>query len=110
MVVGILSVRPCKPSRRGDLLRKTIIVTTYYCLAAGTLALLAIHGLGLNLATAMLALLLAGLVLLTRWILKREPRLAEPRPRAPDPTDAAHRRAAHPCGRTRPSARGKMNR
>ncbi|MGJ9403439.1 L-lactate permease [Arthrobacter sp. KK5.5] len=65
--------------REGDLLRKTIIVTTYYCLAAGTLALLVIHGLGLNLGTVMLVLLLAGITLAIRWMLNQKPHLAVPR-------------------------------
>lgn len=64
--------------REGDLLRKTIIVTTYYCLAAGTLALLVIHGLGLNLGTVMLVLLLAGIALAIRWMLHQKPRHAAP--------------------------------
>ncbi|WP_309080618.1 L-lactate permease [Zhihengliuella sp.] len=66
--------------REGDLLRKTVIVTIYYCLAAGTLALLIIHGLGLNLATAMLVLLLAGIAVAIRWMLKQRPRLVAPQP------------------------------
>ena len=45
--------------REGDLLRKTIIVTTYYCLAGGAVAYLFIHGVGLNLGTVMLVLLVA---------------------------------------------------
>ncbi|MFI7744926.1 L-lactate permease, partial [Kocuria rhizosphaericola] len=52
--------------REGDLLRKTIIVTTYYCLAGGAVAYLFIHGLGLNLGTIMLVLLITGLALLAR--------------------------------------------
>lgn len=58
--------------REGDLLRKTIIITTYYCLAAGSIAYVFIHGLGLNLGTIMLVLLLAGLAALVGWM-KRQP-------------------------------------
>ncbi|NMR30647.1 lactate permease LctP family transporter [Crystallibacter degradans] len=58
--------------REGDLLRKTIIITTYYCFAAGPLAYVFIHGFGLNLGTVMLVLLLAGLALLVGWM-KRQP-------------------------------------
>jgi hypothetical protein len=39
---------------------KTIIPMTYYCLAAGALAFIWIHGPGLNAGTAVLALLLAA--------------------------------------------------
>jgi lactate permease len=56
--------------REGDLLRKTIIVTTYYCLAGGAVAYLFIHGVGLNLGTAMLVLLVAGLALITRRLMR----------------------------------------
>lgn len=56
--------------REGDLLRKTIIVTTYYCLAGGAITYLFIHGFGLNIGTIMLALLLAVLGALVVWILR----------------------------------------
>ncbi|MHA7174565.1 L-lactate permease, partial [Arthrobacter monumenti] len=59
--------------REGDLLRKTIIITTYYCLAAGPLAYVFIHGLGLNLGTFMLILLLATLALLVGWMRRQSP-------------------------------------
>ncbi|GAB3253863.1 L-lactate permease [Arthrobacter pigmenti] len=59
--------------REGDLLRKTIIITTYYCLAAGPLAYVFIHGLGLNLGTFMLVLLLATLALLVGWMKRQRP-------------------------------------
>ena len=51
--------------REGDLLRKTFIALTYYLLAAGALAMLLIAGLGANLGT----LLLGVLVALGAWIL-----------------------------------------
>ncbi|WP_026533406.1 L-lactate permease [Arthrobacter sp. H41] len=54
--------------REGDLLRKTIIITTYYCLAAGSIAYVFIHGLGLNLGRIMLVLLLAALAALVGWM------------------------------------------
>lgn len=59
--------------REGDLLRKTIIITTYYCLAAGSIAYVFIHGLGLNLGTIMLVLLLAGLAALVGWMKRQKP-------------------------------------
>jgi lactate permease len=48
--------------REGDLIRKTILPTIYYCLMAGGLSLVAIYGFGANLSTLWLALLLAALV------------------------------------------------
>ena len=48
--------------REGDLIRKTILPTIYYCLMAGGLSLVAIYGLGANLSTLWLALLLGALV------------------------------------------------
>ncbi|MCV9994143.1 L-lactate permease [Paeniglutamicibacter sp. ZC-3] len=62
--------------REGDLLRKTILVTVYYCLAGGVISFLFIHGLGLNAGTVMLVLLLAALALIVRWMLKQKPYLA----------------------------------
>lgn len=59
--------------REGDLLRKTILVTMYYCLTAGIVAFLFIHGFGLNAGTIMLILLLAGLALLVRWMRRQQP-------------------------------------
>ncbi|MBP2218057.1 L-lactate permease [Arthrobacter sp. CAN_C5] len=56
--------------REGDLLRKTILVTLYYCVAAGAVASLFIFGLGLNLGTFVLAALLIGLVFLARWMMR----------------------------------------
>jgi lactate permease len=48
--------------REGDLIRKTILPTIYYCLMAGGLSLVAIYGVGANLSTLWLALLLGALV------------------------------------------------
>ncbi|MHA7142880.1 L-lactate permease [Arthrobacter sp. Sr33] len=56
--------------REGDLLRKTILVTLYYCVAAGAVASLFIFGLGLNLGTFVLVGLLIGLVFLARWMMR----------------------------------------
>lgn len=56
--------------REGDLLRKTILVTLYYCVAAGAVASLFIFGFGLNLGTFVLAALLIGLVFLARWMMR----------------------------------------
>lgn len=54
--------------REGDLLRKTVLVTIYYCLAAGPIAYIFIHGLGFNAGTIMLILLIVGLALLIFWL------------------------------------------
>ncbi|MFD1846973.1 L-lactate permease, partial [Arthrobacter flavus] len=56
--------------REGDLLRKTILVTLYYCVAAGAVVSLFIFGLGLNLGTFVLAALLIALVFLARWMMR----------------------------------------
>nr|WP_294693900.1 L-lactate permease [uncultured Friedmanniella sp.] len=50
--------------REGDLIRKTILPTIYYCLLAGGLSLVAIYGFGANLSTLWLAVLLVALVAL----------------------------------------------
>lgn len=63
--------------REGDLLRKTVIVTTYYCLAGGAVAYLFIHGVGLNLGTLMLVLLVAGLAVIARWLSRQDVPAAE---------------------------------
>lgn len=54
--------------REGDLIRKTVLVTIYYCLAAGAIGYLLIHGLGGNVGTIELILLMAGLAGLVVWI------------------------------------------
>lgn len=58
--------------REGDLLRKTILVTAYYCLGAGAVAFIFIHGLGFNLGTIMLVLLIAALAFLARWMMRQK--------------------------------------
>lgn len=47
--------------REGDVIRMTIIPTTYYCLVAGGLAYVAIYGVGLNVGTLVLLLVIATL-------------------------------------------------
>lgn len=47
--------------REGDVIRMTIIPTTYYCLLAGGLAFVLIYGVGFNAGTVLLVLLLATL-------------------------------------------------
>lgn len=47
--------------REGDLLRRTLVVTAYYCLAGGAIGFLFIHGPGLNAGTVQLTLLVAAL-------------------------------------------------
>ncbi|MFD5277283.1 L-lactate permease [Pseudarthrobacter sp. NPDC058362] len=73
--------------REGDLLRQTVLVTTYYCLAGGIAAFLFIHGFGFNAGTVLLVLLLAGLALLVRWMCRQQP------------SRAVHRQAAEAVGR-----------
>ncbi|MCY7289956.1 MAG: L-lactate permease, partial [Cryobacterium sp.] len=58
--------------REGDLLRKTILVTLYYCVAAGSVALIFIYGFGLNLGTIMVVLLMITLALIVRWMLRQK--------------------------------------
>ncbi|WP_222194687.1 L-lactate permease [Modestobacter italicus] len=50
--------------REGDLIRKTILPTIYYCLMAGAISLVAIYGFGANLSTLWLAVLLVALAAL----------------------------------------------
>ncbi|WP_214364672.1 L-lactate permease [Pseudonocardia sp. H11422] len=49
--------------REGDLIRKTIIPTTYYCLFAGGLSFVLVNGVGLNLGTGLLVALAVALAL-----------------------------------------------
>jgi lactate permease len=51
--------------REGDLLRRTVIALGYYLLAAGALAMLLVAGLGANMGTVLLGVLLA----LGAWVL-----------------------------------------
>jgi len=56
--------------REGDLIRKTIVPTVYYCLAAGGLAFVWINGLGANLGTLVLAVLI-GVLAFAVWRMNR---------------------------------------
>jgi lactate permease len=51
--------------REGDLIRKTTIVAIYYLLFAGALSYIQINGLGPNIGTLQLALVLAGIAAIT---------------------------------------------
>ncbi|MBG6212323.1 MAG: L-lactate permease [Cryobacterium sp.] len=68
--------------REGDLLRKTFLVTLYYCVAAGSLSLIFIYGLGFNLGTIMLAVLVIALALIVRWMLRQKAAVLSPEPSA----------------------------
>ena len=46
--------------REGDLLRRTLVITGYYCLAGGAIGFLLIHGIGLNAGAVQLVVLLRG--------------------------------------------------
>lgn len=48
--------------REGDLIRITFIPAMYYCLVTGTLAYIFVNGIGLNLGTLVLLLIVGGLV------------------------------------------------
>ncbi|MCZ2838003.1 L-lactate permease [Modestobacter sp. VKM Ac-2985] len=50
--------------REGDLIRKTVLPTIYYCLMAGGISLVLIYGFGANLSTLWLAVLLVALAAL----------------------------------------------
>jgi len=64
--------------REGDLLRKTILVTLYYCVAAGSVAFIFIYGFGFNLGTIMLVLLMITLALIVRWMLRQKAAVIAP--------------------------------
>lgn len=63
-------------NREGDLLRKTVLVTSYYCLAGGAIGYLLIHGPGLNVGTVLLVLLVVLLAAIAAWMRRRERALA----------------------------------
>ncbi len=75
--------------REGDLIRKTIIPTIYYCLAAGSLSFIVIYGVGFNAGTITLLLLLAALAALV-FALGRK----DEQPRTPS-EHHVHRRGRH---------------
>lgn len=58
--------------REGDLIRKTALVTAYYCIVAGGVSFLWIYGFGLNLGLIQLVLLVALLAGLAFWALSRD--------------------------------------
>ncbi|WP_153395502.1 L-lactate permease [Ornithinicoccus halotolerans] len=58
--------------REGDLIRKTILVTLYYCLAAGSIGFMLIHGVGLNLGTFVFLGLLVLLAGVGQWMIRRD--------------------------------------
>jgi lactate permease len=57
--------------REGDLIRKTILPMTYYCLATGGIGYLWIFGFGFNVGTVVLLLVAAALVLAATWMLRK---------------------------------------
>jgi lactate permease len=57
--------------REGDLIRKTILPMTYYCLATGGMGYLWIFGFGLNVGTVVLLVVVAALVLVATWMLRK---------------------------------------
>ena len=64
--------------REGDLIRKTFLVTAYYCLAAGAVGYIRIHGLGLHIGTAALAVTLLIVAATIAWMRRHNRRLPEP--------------------------------
>lgn len=58
--------------REGDLIRKTVLVTIYYCLAAGSIGYILIHGIGFNIGTFLLLFTLALLAALAVWMVRHD--------------------------------------
>lgn len=56
--------------REGDFVRITVLVTSYYALAAGSIAFLLIHGFGVNFGTGTLALLLLAITGVIAWMIR----------------------------------------
>lgn len=63
--------------REGDLIRKTIIPTVYYCLAAGAISFVWINGFGLNAGSFLLVAVLLGLAALV-VLMRRQPVRSHP--------------------------------
>ena len=63
--------------REGDLIRKTILPTIYYCFFAGALSLVAIYGFGANLGTLWLVVVLGAIVGIV-LAMRRSPGKANP--------------------------------
>lgn len=57
--------------REGDLIRKTFLVCMYYCLAAGSITFLLLHGVGANFGTLTLGILVVLLAGATMWMIRR---------------------------------------
>ncbi|MGI8650715.1 MAG: L-lactate permease [Rubrobacter sp.] len=70
--------------KEGALLRKTIIPTVYYCLLAGSIAFIWINGIGFNIGTIGLLLVIAALIAIGLKIRSSTPRN---RPAATDTSD-----------------------
>jgi lactate permease len=58
--------------REGDLIRKTALVTAYYCLTAGVIGYFMIYGFGLHAGLIQAVVLVAILVGLVFWMLRRD--------------------------------------
>ncbi len=58
--------------REGDLIRKTALVTAYYCLTAGVIGYFMIYGFGLHAGLIQAIILVAILVALVFWMLRRD--------------------------------------
>ena len=54
--------------REGDLIRKTVLVTLYYCLAAGSIGFMMAYGIGLNLGTITFVLMLTAIAAIVVWM------------------------------------------
>lgn len=63
--------------KEGLLIRKTIIPTVYYCFLAGSLAYIWVYGIGFNLGTIALLLIIGALVALAMAIRKPVPEASE---------------------------------
>jgi lactate permease len=61
--------------REGDLIRKTVLVSSYYCVAAGSIGYMLIHGIGFNLGTILFVLMLGVLGAIASWMVKRDKQL-----------------------------------
>lgn len=79
--------------REGDLIRKTIIPMTYYCLSAGAIAFIWTYGWGFNAGTILLAGILVGGAALA-WRLSKQP---DP-PRTPSTMAPVDRGTGGPMG------------
>ena len=62
--------------REGDLIRKTVLVTSYYCLAAGSIGFMMIHGIGFNVGTILFVLLLVALAAIARWMFAHDAKIS----------------------------------